>query len=48
MKKIIITILVAALVLFGASCALQGTAAKKAQEEKAKAKAMKKASKEKK
>ena len=33
MKKIIITILVAALVLFGASCALQGTAAKKAQEE---------------
>ena len=33
MKKIMITILVAALVLYGASCALQGTAAKKAQEE---------------
>ena len=33
MKKIIITILVAALILFGASYALQGTAARKAQEE---------------
>lgn len=33
MKKIIITILVVALVLFGTSFALQGTAAKKAQEE---------------
>ena len=33
MKKIIITILVAALILFGMSFALQGTAAKKAQEE---------------
>ena len=33
MKKIIITILVAALVLFGASWALQGTASQKAQEE---------------
>ena len=33
MKKIIITILVAALILFAASYALQGTAAKKAQEE---------------
>ena len=33
MKKIVITILVAALVLFGTSFALQGTAAKKAQEE---------------
>lgn len=33
MKKIIITILVAALILFGTSFALQGTAAKKAQEE---------------
>lgn len=33
MKKIIITILVIALVLFGTSFALQGTAAKKAQEE---------------
>ena len=33
MKKIIITILVAALILYGASCALQGTAARKAQEE---------------
>ena len=33
MKKIVITILVAALILFGVSCALQGTAAKKAQEE---------------
>ena len=33
MKKIIITILVAALILFGTSYALQGTAAKKAQEE---------------
>ena len=33
MKKIVITILVCALVLFGASFALQGTAAKKAQEE---------------
>ena len=33
MKKIIITILVAALVLYGASCALQGTASQKAQEE---------------
>ena len=33
MKKIIITILVAALILFGASFALQGTAARKAQEE---------------
>ena len=33
MKKIIITILVAALILFGASFALQGTAAKNAQEE---------------
>ena len=32
MKKIIITILVVALVLFGTSFALQGTAAKKAQE----------------
>ena len=33
MKKIIITILVAALILFGAAFALQGTAAHKAQEE---------------
>ena len=33
MKKIIITILIIALVLFGTSFALQGTAAKKAQEE---------------
>jgi len=33
MKKIIITILVAALILFGMSFALQGTATKKAQEE---------------
>ena len=33
MKKIIITILVAALILFGASFALQGTAAKNAQEQ---------------
>lgn len=33
MKKIIISILVAALILFGASYALQGVAAKKAQEE---------------
>ena len=33
MKKIIITILVAALILFGLSFALQGTATKKAQEE---------------
>lgn len=33
MKKIIITILVVALVLFGTSFALQGTAARKAQEE---------------
>ena len=33
MKKIVITILVAALILFGASYALQGTAAKNAQEE---------------
>lgn len=33
MKKIIITILVIALVLFGTSFALQGTAARKAQEE---------------
>ena len=33
MKKIIITILVAALILFGASYGLQGTAARKAQEE---------------
>ena len=33
MKKIIITILVAALILFGASWALQGTASKNAQEE---------------
>ena len=33
MKKIVITILVAALILFGASYALQGTAAQKAQEE---------------
>ena len=33
MKKIIITILVTALILFGTSFALQGTAAKKAQEE---------------
>ena len=33
MKKIVITILVAALILFGTSFALQGTAAKKAQEE---------------
>ena len=33
MKKITITILVAALILFGTSFALQGTAAKKAQEE---------------
>ena len=33
MKKIIVTILVAALILFGTSYALQGTAAKKAQEE---------------
>ena len=33
MKKIIVAILVAALILFGASFALQGTAAKKAQEE---------------
>ena len=33
MKKIMITILVAALILFGTSYALQGTAAKKAQEE---------------
>ena len=33
MKKIIITIAVAALILFGTSYALQGTAAKKAQEE---------------
>ena len=33
MKKIVITILVAALILLGASFALQGTAAKKAQEE---------------
>ena len=33
MKKIIITILVAALILFGASWALQGTASQKAQEE---------------
>ena len=33
MKKIIITILVAAMILFGTSFALQGTAAKKAQEE---------------
>ena len=33
MKKIIITILVAALILYGTSFALQGTAAKKAQEE---------------
>ena len=33
MKKIIITILVAALILFGTSWALQGTAARKAQEE---------------
>ena len=33
MKKIVITILVAALILFGVSAALQGTAAKKAQEE---------------
>ena len=33
MKKIVITILVAALILFGTSYALQGTAAKKAQEE---------------
>ena len=33
MKKIVITILVAALILFGASCAVQGNAAKKAQEE---------------
>ena len=32
MKKIIITILVAALILFGASWALQGTASQKAQE----------------
>ena len=36
MKKLIVLILVAALVLFGASFALQGAAAKKAQEEKAK------------
>ena len=33
MKKIVITILVAALILFGTSYALQGTAARKAQEE---------------
>ena len=33
MKKIIITIAVAALILFGTSAALQGTASKKAQEE---------------
>ena len=33
MKKIIITIVVAALILFGTSAALQGTASKKAQEE---------------
>ena len=33
MKKIVITILVAALILFGTSYALQGTAAKNAQEE---------------
>ena len=33
MKKIVITILVAALVLFGASAALQGTASQNAQEE---------------
>ena len=33
MKKIVITILVAALILFGTSWALQGTAAAKAQEE---------------
>ena len=33
MKKIVITILVAALILFGASSALQGTASKNAQEE---------------
>ena len=33
MKKIIITILVAAMILFGAAFALQGTAAHKAQEE---------------
>ena len=33
MKKIMITILVAALILFGATFALQGTAARKAQEE---------------
>ncbi len=33
MKKIVITILVAALILFGTSYALQGTAAKKAQEQ---------------
>ena len=32
MKKIVITILVAALILFGASWALQGTAARKAQD----------------
>ena len=33
MKKIVISILVVALILFGASCALQGVAARNAQEE---------------
>ena len=47
MKKMILAILLSAAILFGASFALQGVAAKKAQEEKAKAKAAKKAAKKK-